>query len=120
MPVAGAASLLRVSLLHRPMSPLSNLPTRAVLWTLFAAITVLWFGNLGSRDLMHPDEGRYAEIAREMLTTGDWVTPRLNGLKYFEKPPLQYWVTAAFFTLFEVADWSARLWTALTGFAGIF
>ena len=64
MAVPGAAPLLRVSLLHRPMSPFSNLPTRAVLWTLFAAITVLWFGNLGSRDLMHPDEGRYAEIAR--------------------------------------------------------
>ena len=78
-----------------PMSWPSNLPTRAVLWAVFAAIAVLWFANLGSRDLLHPDEGRYAEIAREMSASGDWVTPRLNGLKYFEKPPLQYWITAA-------------------------
>ena len=101
------------------MSPLSNLPTRAVLWTLFAAITVLWFGNLGSRDLMHPDEGRYAEIAREMLTTGDWVTPRLNGLKYFEKPPLQYWVTAAAYRAFGVHEWTARLWPAVAGLLAV-
>ena len=101
------------------MSPFSNLPTRAVLWTLFAAITVLWFGNLGSRDLMHPDEGRYAEIAREMLTTGDWVTPRLNGLKYFEKPPLQYWVTAAAYRAFGVHEWTARLWPAVAGLLAV-
>ena len=47
-------------------SSASTLPPRAVLWAVLAAITVLWFANLGSRELMHPDEGRYAEIAREM------------------------------------------------------
>src|SRR5574337_468719 len=53
--------------------------------------------SLGGRRLLHPDEGRYAEIAREMTVSGDWVTPRLDGIKYFEKPPLQYWLTAATF-----------------------
>jgi 4-amino-4-deoxy-L-arabinose transferase-like glycosyltransferase len=47
------------------------------------------------------------------------VTPRLNGFKYFEKPPLQYWATAVAFTLFGVNDWSARLWTGLAALAGV-
>ena len=50
---------------------------------------------------------------------GEWVTPRLNGIKYFEKPPLQYWATAASFKAFGVHEWSARLWTALTGALGV-
>ena len=80
---------------------------------------VLWFGTLNYRHLIPSDEGRYAEISREMLVTGDWVTPRYNGYKYFEKPPLQIWATATTFNLFGVGDWQARLWTALTGFLAI-
>ncbi len=64
---------------------------------LLATLALAWFGSLDHRHLIKPDEGRYAEIAREMAASGDWVTPRLNGIKYFEKPPLQYWVTAAAF-----------------------
>ncbi len=78
-----------------------------------------WFCNIGYRKLVKADEGRYAEIPREMVASGDWLTPRLNGFKYFEKPALQYWATAAAFTLFGQQDWAARLWTALTGFLGI-
>lgn len=77
---------------------------------------LLWFGTLNYRHLIPSDEGRYAEIAREMLVTGDWVTPRYNGYKYFEKPPLQAWATATAFQVFGIGDWQARLWTALTGF----
>ena len=80
---------------------------------------IVWFCNLGYRSLVRPDEGRYAEIAREMATTGDWVTPRLNAIKYFEKPPLQYWATAAAYKGFGEHEWTARLWTALTGFFGV-
>ena len=80
---------------------------------------LLWFGALNYRHLIPSDEGRYAEIAREMLVTGDWVTPRYNGYKYFEKPPLQIWATATAFNLFGIGDWQARLWTALTGFLTI-
>lgn len=74
---------------------------------------------LNHNALVRPDEGRYAEIPREMLVSGDWVTPRLNGLKYFEKPALQYWATATAYTLFGQHEWTARLWSALTGFLGL-
>ena len=50
---------------------------------------------------------------------GDWLTPRLNDVLYFEKPPLQYWATALIFAVFGLDEWTARLWTALTGFAGL-
>ena len=79
---------------------------------------IIWFTQLGYRDLIEPDEGRYAEIPREMVATGDWVTPRLNGFKYFEKPVLQYWATAMAYTLFGDNTTTARLWPALTGFLG--
>lgn len=89
------------------------------LWLTASLLLVAWFGVIEHRDLFHPDEGRYAEIAREMVATGDWVTPRLNDLKYFEKPPLQYWATAAFFVAFGEDEWTARLWPALLGMLGL-
>jgi 4-amino-4-deoxy-L-arabinose transferase-like glycosyltransferase len=79
---------------------------------------VIWFMLLGYRDLLGPDEGRYAEIAREMLSTGDWLTPRLNGFKYFEKPPMQYWGSAASMFVFGINNTAARLWCAGLGFIG--
>jgi len=88
-------------------------------WVLGAVFAVLWFANLDARSLVRPDEGRYAEIARYMATSGDWITPRLNGIKYFFKPPLQAWATAAAFDLFGLHPWTARLWPALTGFLGV-
>lgn len=96
-----------------------TLPKRSTLILLLAALAVLWFGNLDYRKLVRPDEGRYAEIPREMAVTGDWLTPRLNGIKYFEKPPLQYWATAAAYKVFGEHEWTVRLWPALTGFAGV-
>ncbi|HYW75244.1 MAG TPA: glycosyltransferase family 39 protein [Gammaproteobacteria bacterium] len=80
---------------------------------------LVWFWGLGHRPLFNTDEGRYAEIPREMLVTGNWVTPRLDGLRYFEKPPLQYWATAAAYAVFGVHDWTARLWTALSSYLTI-
>ena len=93
---------------------------RSAGWLALALVfTALWFGTLGVRALHHPDEGRYAEIAREMHASGDFVTPRLSGLKYFEKPPLQYWVTAVGFSALGVHDWSARLPAALFGWLAV-
>lgn len=94
--------------------------TTKQLWWLLISIAVIWFANLEYRTLIKPDEGRYAEIPREMVASGDWVTPRLNDLKYFEKPPLQYWATATAYTVFGEHQWTSRLWAALTGFAGLF
>lgn len=95
------------------------LPSRRVLWALGALLAVLWLGVLGLRDLVPTDEGRYAEIPREMVASGNWVTPRLDGFKYFEKPPLQYWATAASYEAFGIGQWQARLWTGLSGLFGI-
>ena len=89
------------------------------LWILALLFSVVWFAMLGARTLVPTDEGRYAEMAREMLATGDWITTRLNGIKYFEKPPLQIWMTALAFKLFGLGEWQARLWTGLCGIAGI-
>jgi 4-amino-4-deoxy-L-arabinose transferase-like glycosyltransferase len=96
----------------------STLSTKT-LWALLLACAVIWFAPIDYRKLAKPDEARYAEISREMVATGDWITPRLNDLKYFEKPPLQYWATAKAFELFGLSEGPARLWTAFTGFAGI-
>ncbi len=93
--------------------------TRRSALVLLIAFTLVWFSSLESRRLMHPDEGRYAEIAREMAQSGDWVTPRLNGIKYFEKPALQYWIGAAAFDAFGVRNWTARLWPAMAGWLGV-
>jgi len=97
---------------------MKNISSRQ-LWWLLIAVALIWFANLEYRKLIKPDEGRYAEIPREMAASGDWVTPRLNDLKYFEKPPLQYWATAIAYTVFGEHQWTSRLWTGLTGFAGI-
>jgi 4-amino-4-deoxy-L-arabinose transferase-like glycosyltransferase len=78
---------------------------------------VLWLVTLQIRPMLDPDEGRYAEIPREMVASGDWVTPRLDGLKYFEKPALQYWATAALYSVVGPSNWSSRLWTVGLGFA---
>ncbi|MDR5779341.1 glycosyltransferase family 39 protein [Caballeronia sp. LZ065] len=98
----------------------SRLPlTRLTLILLVLALALVWFGPLGYRHLVPSDEGRYAEMAREMFLTGDWITPRYNGYKYFEKPPLQTWANALTFAWFGIGEWQARLYTALTGFAGV-
>ncbi|MCA8066902.1 glycosyltransferase family 39 protein [Burkholderia sp. AU31624] len=98
----------------------SRLPlNRITLVLLVIALAIVWFAPLGLRHLIPSDEGRYAEMAREMFVTGDWITPRYNGYKYFEKPPLQTWLNALTFAWFGIGEWQARLYTAVASFAGI-
>ncbi len=85
-------------------------------WWAWALLVLVWFATVQIRPMFDPDEGRYAEIPREMLVTGNWVTPRLDGLKYFEKPALQYWATASVYSVFGVHNWTSRLWTVGLGF----
>ncbi|HOM11856.1 MAG TPA: glycosyltransferase family 39 protein [Rubrivivax sp.] len=87
-----------------------------LLAALLVLFTVVWFASLGLRVLIHTDEGRYAVLALEMARSGDWVTPRLNGLLYFEKPALQYWIGALAFKALGLSEFSARLWPGLAGF----
>jgi len=87
--------------------------TRKERWQLFYLWLFLGLVPLLMRPLWEPDEARYAEIPREMLALGDWLTPRLNYVLYFEKPPLQYWLSAAAMRLLGPAPFVARLPLAL-------
>jgi 4-amino-4-deoxy-L-arabinose transferase-like glycosyltransferase len=80
---------------------------------LAALVAVVWLATLKDRPLFNPDEGRYAEIPREMLSGGDWIIPHLNGVAYIEKPPLQYWATALSLRVFGQTEFGARFYTAL-------
>ncbi len=75
--------------------------------------------HLGSFGLWEPDEARYAEIAREMLQSGNLLVPHLNYVAYVEKPPLLYWLTTLSFWIFGVSEFAARLPVALSAIAGI-
>jgi len=99
------------------MHPLHR--NRAAMGTLVACFVLISLYVLSIRTLVPPDEGRYAEIAREMFASGDWITTRLDGIKYFEKPPLQAWMNALTFMLFGLGEWQARLWTGLCGIFGV-
>jgi 4-amino-4-deoxy-L-arabinose transferase-like glycosyltransferase len=94
--------------------------SRRGLAALFATGAAIWIVTLGFRGLYNPDEGRYAEISREILASGDWVIPHLDGLVYIEKPPLQYWATAISEALFGQNDWAARLYTGLCALATVY
>ena len=90
--------------------------TVAALILLFA---LLAFFELPGSWLIEPDEARYAEVPREMLATGDFVTPRLDAAHYFEKPPLLYWANAASIALLGPTPFAARLPTRLAALATV-
>lgn len=70
---------------------------------------LIWGLNLANQPLLVPDSARYAEIPREMLVSGDWITPHLNGVKYFEKPPLFYWLQLLVFKTIGVSANTAMI-----------
>ncbi len=85
----------------------------------FAAVALLYLASLGTMPLLEPDEARYAEIPREMIASGDYVTPHLNGVVYLEKPPLFYWGNALSLRVFGESEFSARFFTAAVSVVGI-
>jgi len=96
---------LSVASIERPSAgPTNSLPAIVAL----AALLVTFAVTAALRPLMLPDEGRYAGVAWEMLRSGEWLTPTLNGLPFFHKPPLFYWITAASLQLFGANEFAAR------------
>ena len=89
-----------------------------VLFLLGLGLPIFLLG-LGSPALYDPHESLYAEIARDMVVRGDWLTPHLNGTRYLDKPPLFYWLIAISYTVFGVSEFSARLPIALAGLGGV-
>ena len=80
---------------------------------LLALAGVAFFWGLGALALLGPDEPRYAEVAREMFATGDYISPRLCGCLWFEKPALFYWLAAGSYHIFGVGEFAARAPSAL-------
>ncbi len=96
---------------HNPDSVINWKAYAAILFLLYLLIYIL---PLGVRPVMIPDEARYAEIPQEMISSGNWVSPHLNGLRYFEKPVLGYWVTGISMQLFGDNAFAMRLPSALS------
>ena len=92
---------------------------KSALLTLFAFCIPMFFIMLGAWAFFDPDEGRYAEIPREMLVRGDWVTPTLNFVTYIEKPPLLYWGTMLSFMALGFNETAGRLMPALSALLGV-
>lgn len=83
-------------------------------------LVFVWFASTAwARSLMLPDEGRYVGVAWEMVRSGDWLTPTLNGLPYFHKPPLFYWITAGSLAVLGRHEWAARIASILGATLGV-
>src|SRR5215470_12567229 len=107
--------------LHICMKPaLSQYFDRIVIAVLAVLCYALFFYGLGGIGLIGPDEPRYASIAREMLRTGDYITPRLYGLPWFEKPPLMYWLAAVGYKIFGNTEAAVRFPSAAAATACVF
>src|SRR5436190_12063802 len=94
-------------------SKLSLFPSRQVAAGAAAGAFLLYFFGLGRTPLLDPDEPVYGQIAREMVQSGNWLTPHLAGKPWFDKPPLFYWAEAASMALLGPTELAARLPSAL-------
>jgi len=90
----------------------ATIPAAHVLFLLLVA-GCFFFAALGRLPLIEPDEGRNAEVAREMLAAADWVTPHYDTLPYLDKPAPFFWLVAASFRIFGISEWAARFPSAL-------
>ncbi|HID70163.1 MAG TPA: phospholipid carrier-dependent glycosyltransferase [Desulfobacterales bacterium] len=93
---------------------------KSLSFLLLGIFVLLYLLPLGARPLFIPDETRYAEVPREMIVSGDWVVPHINGLRYFEKPVLGYWISAVSIMVFGENDFAVRLPSAMAcGFVAL-
>lgn len=100
-------------------NPLSSRTTPLDFCLLLVLTSLTFFFHLGSVGLLGPDEPRYAQVAREMMDRGDWVTPTLLGQTWFEKPALVYWLMGISYRLFGVSEWAVRFPSACLALAGV-
>ena len=91
-----------------------------LIWLLFALLIVfVYFFGL-TIPLVGPDEPRYSQIAREMYLRGDWITPKLGGFDWFEKPALLYWLQIISYKMFGISEFAARFGSAIFGLLTVF
>ncbi len=100
---------------HNPPTVRSWVIDLLLMVFLLGGVYLLW---LGSHALFTPDEGRYSEVAREMIMTGDYITPRLDGVVFLDKPILYYWLQAIAIKLFGLKEWALRFWPACIAVLG--
>lgn len=87
---------------------------------LLMVASCMFFAGIGRLALIEPDEGRNAEVAREMLAKGDWVTPHFNNFSYLDKPPVFFWAVASSFKVGGLSEASARFPSALAALLTVF
>jgi 4-amino-4-deoxy-L-arabinose transferase-like glycosyltransferase len=115
-PIAGSSDH-PIALTPTESRPNSRTHLALSLGLLLFAAAVLFFAGLGRLPLLEPDEGRNAEVGREMLASGDWITPHFDGFAYLDKPAAFFWMVAASLKTFGVSEGAARLPSALMGLA---
>jgi 4-amino-4-deoxy-L-arabinose transferase-like glycosyltransferase len=104
---------------ENPKSKISN-PEFNIVWLIFVFLIVFVYFSGLTIPLVGPDEPRYSQIAREMFERGDWITPKLVGFDWFEKPALLYWLQIASYKMFGVNEFAARFGSAVFGLGTIF
>ena len=100
------------------MNSKTTAKNRLIILAVLTALAAIYLVPLGGYPLLEPDEGRYAEIPREMLESGNFITPMLNYVQYFEKPAMLYWMNAASFAAFGQNEFAARFASAVCALLG--
>ena len=99
------------------MLPDLNKTHPKILWTTVIVAAIVFFWGLGSIDLLSLNEGRRALAIQEMVSSGNWLLPHLNGELYLTKPPLLYWLSSSLAFIWGVNEWTLRLPSALAAIA---